>query len=639
MPLLLRALFILTLFCCVTVRAENNLFGDNSGFLAEPEFLPVEEAYRFTSSVEGDELVLHWAIADGYYLYKDRTSVTTDAEGVTQGRWTYSSPGEEKEDPYFGMVYVYHDELTIRVPVAAEEGAEVEFKVRYQGCAEAGLCYPPQTETTLFIGTESDSPAPATATSDAPSSTPPSTGQNGSGSAVTSSTPTPSKAADVDFTSSTSITDYLIAQGLLFSFFILMAVGIGLAFTPCVFPMVPILSSIIVGQKEVTMLRSFILSFSYIMGMAAVYTALGAAAGHFGELGQDANIQAQVQKPWILILFSGLFVLLSLSMFGFYELQMPSFLRDKLSGLNSKQQGGEILSVFIMGLLSALVVSPCVSAPLIAALGYAAYLGSAFKGGMALFGLSLGIGLPLLILGTGGTKLLPRAGAWMEHVKHVFGVALLGVAIWMLERILPPEATLTLWAVLIGVSAVYMGAFTNVESGWSGWQKLSKGLGLVFFVYAVTLMLGAAAGANDPLQPLAPYAIKSAAAATGNSSTQPLSFVKVTSPEQLDQEVAKASASGKPVMVDFYADWCISCKIMERETFVLPEVQAGLSRFHLIKADVTDNDQGNQALLKRYGIFGPPAFVFFDANGAELAPKRFLGEISKNALLNHVKDI
>ncbi|ABC29107.1 Thiol:disulfide interchange protein [Hahella chejuensis KCTC 2396] len=637
MPQLLRALFILTLFCCATVRAESNLFGDNNGFLAEPEFLPVEEAYRFTSSVEGDELVLHWAIADGYYLYKDRTSVTTDAEGVAQGRWTYSSPGEEKEDPYFGMVYVYHDELTIRVPVAAEEGAEVEFKVRYQGCAEAGLCYPPQTETALFTGTDSDSISPAATTNDSTQSPSPSTGQ--SGSSTSSSVPGPSKAADVDFTSSTSITDYLVAQGLLFSFFILMAVGIGLAFTPCVFPMVPILSSIIVGQKEVTMLHSFVLSLSYIMGMAAVYTALGAVAGHFGELGQDANIQAQVQKPWILITFSGLFVLLALSMFGFYELQMPSFLRDKLSGMNTKQQGGEIFSVFIMGLLSALVVSPCVSAPLIAALGYAAYLGSAFKGGVALFGLSLGIGLPLLILGTGGAKLLPRAGAWMEHVKHVFGVALLGVAIWMLERILPPEATLTLWAVLIGVSAVYMGAFTNVESGWSGWQKLNKGLGLVFFVYAVTLMLGAAAGANDPLRPLAPYAIKSAVAANGGPAAQALTFVKVTSPEQLDREVAQAAATGKPVMVDFYADWCISCKIMERETFVLPEVQSGLSRFHLVKADVTDNDQGNQALLKRYGIFGPPAFVFFNAQGKELESKRFLGEISKNALLNHVKDI
>ncbi len=401
---------------------------------------------------------------------------------------------------------------------------------------------------------------------------------------------------------------------ILASFF---GIGLLLAFTPCVFPMIPILSGIIAGQgTQITTRKAFTLSLVYVLAMAATYTIAGVMAGLFGS-----NIQAAFQNPWILSSFAALFVLLALSMFGFFELQLPASWQTKLSDISNQQQGGSLIGVAIMGLLSALIVGPCVAPPLAGALIFIGQTGDWLLGGLALFAMSMGMGAPLIAIGTSAGKLLPRAGAWMDTVKAVFGIVMLGLAISMLERFIPPAAAMLLWGALLVVSAVYMGAVRQLPVEASGWSKLWKGLGMALLIYGALFLVGVAAGGKDALQPL--RGILSTSAGSGQASH--LEFKRIKSMDDLQRELNAAKANNKPVMLDFYADWCVYCKQMERNTFPAPEVQAVLSNFVLLQADVTDQDDTDLALQKHIGIPAPPAMIFWSDTGEEYKHLRLMG--------------
>jgi thiol:disulfide interchange protein DsbD len=406
--------------------------------------------------------------------------------------------------------------------------------------------------------------------------------------------------------------------------------GLLLAFTPCVFPMIPILSGIIAGQgPSITARKAFVLSLVYVLAMALTYSVAGVLAGLFG-----ANLQAAFQNPWILGLFALVFVALALSMFGFYELQLPSSLQTRLAEISNRQAGGSLVGVAIMGLLSALIVGPCVAPPLAGALIFIGQTGNAVLGGIALFALSLGMGAPLIAIGTSAGELLPRAGAWMDAVKAVFGVAMLAVAILLLERILPPAIAMLLWSLLLIGSAVFLGALQDLPPEAGGWRKLWKGLGFVLLTYGVLMLVGAASGGKDTVLPLRGLALTGASGATAPHAL----FRHVKSAADLDRELAAASATGKPVMLDFYADWCVTCKEMERYTFSDPAVVARMSRFVLLQADVTANDEQDQALMReRFGIPGPPAILFFDAQGRERQGYRVIGFMSAEEFAAHLR--
>ena len=568
-----------------------------TGSQAQDEILPVDQAFQFDADPPtATGVVLHWRVTDGYYLYRDKIKVELpDAAGITLG--TVELPkGEVKQDEFFGRMEIYKHDFQARVPLSgrASTAGLVTLKVTYQGCASAGICYPPVIKpVTLDLAGLS-----GTATSVAPAATP----------AVNAPVPEQDRIAQTLASGHTWVT--------LLSFF---GFGLLLAFTPCVFPMVPILSGLIVGQgKDITTARAFLLSLAYVLAMALTYTIAGVCAALFG-----ANLQAAFQNPWVLGSFSALFVLLALSLFGFYDLQVPSWLQGKLTDLSNRQRGGTLLGAAIMGLLSALIVGPCVAAPLAAALIYIGKTGNAVLGGSALFMLSLGMGAPLLVLGASAGKLLPRAGAWMNTVKAVFGVLLLGVAIWMLERILPGAITLTLWAALLIVSGVYMGALERLQPDASGWRKFWKGIGLVIVLYGALLLVGAGSGGNDVLRPLQGTRLAGAAATTAPAGG--LAFTRIKSVSDLQGALAAANANGKAVMLDFYADWCVSCKEMEKYTFADPAVRQMLNDRVLLQADVTANDAQDHELLQHFGLIGPPSILFFSPQGRECDARRVMG--------------
>jgi len=392
--------------------------------------------------------------------------------------------------------------------------------------------------------------------------------------------------------------------------------------------MIPILSGIIVGQGEdITTRKAFYLSLVYVLAMAMTYTVVGILVGLSGE-----NIQAWFQNPWIIGSFAAIFVALSFSMFGFYELQMPASIQSKLTNISNSQQGGNIVGVAIMGFLSALIVGPCVTAPLVGALIYIAETGDAVLGGMALFSLSMGMGAPLLLIGASAGKFLPRAGAWMDAVKAVFGVLLLGLAIWLLERVAPAAATMALWAALIIVSAIYMGAMETLAAGSSGWKKLWKGLGVLLLIYGIIILLGLASGNRNVYQPL-----KGLAGMSGSTTQiEHLSFKQIKGVDGLNTELEKAKAAGKKVMLDFYADWCVSCKEMEVFTFSDPAVQKALEGVVLLQADVTPNDEKDTELYKHFGIIGPPSIMFFGTDGSEHRNYRVVGFMPAEKFSQHV---
>ncbi len=547
----------------------------------EEEYLDVDKAFVLTNeALSVNNIQLNWRIADGYYLYKQRIKVEPAGDTKVIGALVLPK-GEPHSDEFFGEQEIYRQSVDATFSVPPSDAKSVDVNVTYQGCADAGLCYPPQTKL-VSISLEDAPPAASVA---AP--------------------------AEGEFVSEQDSYAEKIKHGNIFlvllSFF---GAGLLLAFTPCVLPMVPILSGIIAGSGEnVTTRRSFMLSLAYVLGMAFTYTAAGIAAG---AIGQGFNLQATFNQPWIVALFSLLFVVLAASMLGMFTIEMPGFIQTRLSNTSNQQQAGTYLGVGVMGSLSALIVSACVAPPLIAALTVISQTGDVVRGGAALFVMSIGMGMPLLLVGASAGKLLPRAGAWMDTVKNLFGVLFLAVAAWMLARIVPGWLSMVIWAVPAFVLAwVLWRAHVKSAPG----KNLMRAVGVAAGIYGAVLLAGAALGSTNPLAPIPQLAEKQTH----------LDFKRFKTVADLEREVAAASAAGKAVMVDFYADWCVSCLEMEHNTFTQPEVQAALANVVLLQADVTKNDDEDKALYVHFGIVGPPTIAFYGADGVERRNFRVVG--------------
>jgi thiol:disulfide interchange protein DsbD len=572
------------------------------GSSSADKFPPPDQVFRYSAvAKDAKTLELRWGITEGFYLYRQRFDIKSDNPDVQLGTPDFPE-GEIKNDPTFGTSEVYKKDIDILVPVTVSNGAsKFKLTVTYQGCAEAGLCYPPQTRT-QDVDLAAAGAAPAT-----PS-------QNGA-----------PPLAEQDRLAT------LLGTGNLF-WVLLTFIGIGvlLAFTPCMLPMIPILSGIIIGQgKKLTTGRAFTLSLTYVLAMALSYAIVGVVVGLLG-----ANIQLALQNPWVLGAFAALFVALALSMFGLYELQVPSAIQTKLTQHSNAQKSGAFVGVAMMGVLSALICGPCITAPLVAVLVFIGKSGSALRGGLALFAIGLGMGIPLMAIGTSAGKLVPKAGGWMNTVKHVFGVVMLGLAIWFLGRVIPGPAALALWAILAIVCGIYMGA---LETGTQGWARLWRGLGFVGLLYGLILLFGAATGGDDPFAPLAKFAVRAASQTLGvpTAAANTLPFKRIKTSADLDAAIA--GANGKPVMLDFAADWCVSCKELEHDTYADPQVQAALKDTVLLQADVTANDDDDKALYARFGIFGPPGVMFFGADGKELTSYRVVGYLGPADFLKRVE--
>jgi len=578
-----RLLLTVLLFIVPLAQADMLSFGSK-----KPSFLPADQAFALSvHAVDEKTVIASFKITPGYYLYRDKIHFT-----LANGKPTQLTlpKGEEKDDPNFGLIEVYHRsfQAEIKLPQVDVKKTLV-LNASYQGCSDNGLCYPPIDKTFNIELMQSVTAAPAVTT-----------------------TPTANDKVPA-YNENTQIAK-LFQSGsfwLIVSFF--FGAGLLLSLTPCVFPMIPILSGIIVGRgHKITHLHAFILSLVYVLGMAITYAIAGVAAGYSGDL-----ISNSLQTPWVLGSFAALFVILSLSMFGFYELQLPSTLQSKLTNTSNKLHGGHVSGVFGMGALSAIIMGPCVAAPLAGALLYISQTHDAVLGGTALFVMALGMGVPLLIIGTSAGTLLPKAGAWMEAVKRFFGVMMLALAIWIVSPVIPVSAQMGLWAALLIFSAIYLRALDPLPHNALGWHRLGKGLGILALLLGVAYLIGALSGARDILRPLGN--LGRATAETSHS----LVFERVKSSAELDAKIAQAA--GKTVMLDFYADWCVSCKEMERFTFSDAGVQAKLKNTLLLQADVTANDADDKALLQRFQLFGPPATLFFDKQGKEMADSRVVG--------------
>ena len=604
----------LLLLLLLTAAASQAQTSTGSVFGGDTEFLPVDEALPFTYRSEADGVVLSWNTAPEHYLYKGRVRVTSDTQGVTIGEPEFSYAGVETEDEFFGPVTVFYDPVEAAVPVSLPDGVrEAKLQVTYQGCAKAGLCYPPQTRDVLFY--------PGAGASD-----------SGAGSVTRSSGIQPPAAAEIDTSTATGLAGFLARQSTAVIAGLFLLLGLGLTFTPCVLPMVPIISSLVSSQNTRTTGHALLLSSSYVLGMALTYAAAGVITG---LLGASFNLQAHLQSPWVLSVFAGLFVIFALSMFNLFEIQLPRFIREPLNEASHKLTGSRVVSIFGIGALSALIVSPCVSAPLAGSLLYISTTQDAVIGGVALFALGIGMGIPLILVAVGGRKLLPSTGPWMNVVKAFYGVMLLAVAIWLVERLVPAWLALTLWGLLVAVTGVQMGAF---DAARAGWERTRKGLGLVMFAYGLALLAGAVTGATDPLKPLDPMiASKSTSTAHSAVNVGHAEFQRVESPEAIRQQLLLASRNNTPVILDFYADWCISCKVMERNVFSDPQVASALEPFTLLQLDMTDNTPAQQAMLEELGLFGPPAILFYGTDGREQDQARVLGEMDKDQFLNHLQ--
>lgn len=575
-----------------------------SGGLGGSEFVPVDEAFKpVLIPVDGNTVELSFRITDGYYLYKDKISVNALSDNVQLGRLDLPE-GKSKWDEFFGESEVYYEDVFAKLPLAraTRESMELELEVNFQGCAEGGLCYPP---TTRVVSTTLPEATSITDLASLPSRNEPVTEQG--------------KLVEIIKNSSIWVT-----VGVFFGF------GLLLAFTPCVLPMVPILSGIIAGQGDnVSAMRGFALAFTYVMGMALVYTAAGIAAVAAG-----AQVQAVFNQPWALSLFAGLFVLLAIAMFGGYDLQMPNAIQSRIAALSGSQKSGTTVGAFIMGALSALIVTACVAPVLVAALAFMAQTGDYLRGGTALFAMSMGMGAPLLLVGAAQGHFLPKAGAWMVAVKVAFGFMFLALAVWMLSRFLDGTITLTLWAVLTIITGVFMGGLTTLTADSSPVQKLGKGLGFIAIIWGLLMLLGAFTGGTNPLKPLATVNLGSG---TIVAEEKHLEFKRIKTVADLDREIAAAAAAGKTAMLDFYADWCVSCIEMEEYTFTDEGVQAVLADTVLLQADVTKNDDEDQELRKRFGVFGPPTIIFFGTDGQQRHGYEVVGFMKAKDFSEHIQ--
>jgi len=572
-------LFLLTLL--LTLPASAGLFDAPrpaaalglDGQRPSQQFLPVDQAFRLEQrrDAEGRTLV-RFTLAEGYYLYRQRFAFDADP-GLLTGPVALP-PGEPKHDEWFGDVQVYHAGVDIPLPLAPEQGGRIQ--VTYQGCADRGLCYPPETRTLEIAG-----PAASSAVA------PPAPDQGG-------------------------------WKRILLAFL----AGLGLTFTPCVLPMLPIVSAVVLAGKARPG-RGLLLALAYVVPMALSFAALGALMGVFGA---SLNLQAQLQSAWVLIPFAALFLLFALAMFGLFELRLPAALRDRLEHLANGTRGGSVGGAATLGVLSSLIVSPCVSAPLAGLLLYISSTADWLGGGLALFALGLGMGTPLILIAAGGGALLPRSGAWLVGMRNAFGVLLLAVALWLLERLLPGPLALAAWGLLAAGVGLFLGALEFVPKPPR--QRLLQLAGLALVVYGVAAGVGALRGASDPLRPLGESAAPAAAA-------RPDVMRSLSDPAAL----ASHLGNGRPVLVDVYADWCISCKLIEREVFGNPEVQAQLRDFTLIRFDMTQSTREQRQWLQQHGLFGPPAILFYAANGQEQAKARIVGEIDAAGFLARLGDV
>ncbi|MBB3016342.1 protein-disulfide reductase DsbD [Cupriavidus alkaliphilus] len=589
----------------------------------EDDFLPPEQAFRFAASQPDDKTIeVRFDVAPGYYMYRERFAFAAQPAGVKLGAPVYPQ-GKVKFDETFGKeMETYRDSVVIRVPVEAAAG-KWTLTVTSQGCADKGLCYPPMESVYKVGGSALADLFGKRGRSDAPAAEPV------PAPAVPALPAVPGSAATLRADDSDRIAGALASRNLGLIAALFFGLGLLLTFTPCVLPMVPILSSIVVGE-HVTRGRALLVSLAYVLGMAVVYTAVGVAAGLLGE-----GLSAALQTPWVLGAFAALMVALALSMFGLYELQLPQRWQTRLTESSNRRKGGQVAGAAAMGAISALIVGPCVTAPLAGALAYIAQSRDAVIGGAALFAMALGMGVPLVLVGVGAGNLLPRAGRWMEVTKRFFGFLLLGVALWMLGPVLPAWATMLLLAALLLVAAVFLGAFDGLGPDPRNLVRVGKGVGVLFAIAAAIVLIGVASGGRDPLQPLSHLSV-ARTGGEGAGGAQALRFERVRSVAELDARVAQAAAAGKPVLLDFYADWCVSCKEMERMTFVDPRVRARLSEIVLLQADVTANNADDKALLKRFGLFGPPGIILFGPDGRE-RPVRVIGYQSANRFLESLE--
>ncbi|MDC9727068.1 MAG: protein-disulfide reductase DsbD [Candidatus Thioglobus sp.] len=570
------------------------------------EPLPADEAFAFSANVfDANTLLVAWDIHPEYYLYHDKFFI--DIKGAEIGKVDFPK-GKIKDDPLFGKVQIHKNRLELEVPLYNITSQNITFTAKYQGCWTGGICYPPQEKNVDLV-------LPIQGKSDAPVSTPkPETN--------TQTAP----AADLNETDQIAA---LLQQDNIFwvllSFF---GFGLLLSLTPCVFPMIPILSGIIVGQKgEITTRKALIMSIVFVLAMSVTYSIAGVLAGYFGE-----NLQVLFQTPWVLVVFSLVFIALAFSMFGYYEIQLPAGLQAKIANMSNKQEGGHLVGVGIMGFLSALIVGPCVAPPLAGALIYIGQTGDALLGGLSLFVMSLGMGAPLILIGAGVSK-LPRAGGWMDNVKYIFGILMLAVAIWLIERIIPSIASLALWAALLSIAPIAMGVLNKLSDTPSAWGRIFKAIGLLVMFYGVLLWGLVARGGGDMLAPLAGW---------GASSTQTaqahVQFEKIKSIEDLDKALVRGQKNNQVVMLDFYADWCISCKELERFVFSNTDVVNAMKNTLALQADVTANDAVDKALMAKFNIIGPPGILFFK-DGVEHRSQRIVGEINAQGYLDHLNSV
>ena len=580
----------------------------------ENEFLPPDEAFQLSViSTAADKVTVSLLIAENYYLYREKFAFESATPGISIQPYQLPA-GDIKEDEFLGRTEVYHYNFVIDLALTGQStDGKFQLIAKYQGCADKGICYPPINKTVDVV-----------------------LGDSISGDGI-SSMPVAPDAEKSSSSGSVSVTDSMaevseeqnvmamLAGGSVFSTIIAFFLfGLALSLTPCVFPMIPILSGIIVGQgADITRKKAFMLSVVYVLGMTIMYTFAGMLAGLTGEL-----LSSAFQSTWVLAISALVFVLLSFSMFGFYDLQLPAGLQTKLTEKSNKIPGGAYSGVFVMGALSALIIGPCVAAPLSGALLYIGQSGDFLLGGIALFVMSLGMGVPLLLIGASAGSLLPKAGTWMNAVKAVFGVLMLAVAIWLLERILPAAVTMTLWAALLIVSATYMRAFDSLPDLASGWQRLWKGTGIILMLYGIALFIGSLTGATNVFNPLEKVSgSMQVVNMQGGSeySGSDLKFEEIKGLPALEAAVSSAVNEGKPVFVDFFADWCVECVRMENTTFKTPSVVSALSGYSLLRLDLTANDAADKAVLKKFSLFGPPALLFFGLDGQEIRNLRVIG--------------
>lgn len=569
----------LMVFFFLLLTGLSQAYASDNPFEQKADFLPANKAFVFTSEpLPSGETRLHWQITDQYYLYKKRFKF----DGLDAALTPVLPQGQEHSDEFFGATQVYRDSLELLIPA----GASGQVKVSWQGCADAGLCYPPQSQTVDLGGTQ--------------------------------------PAAEQGQAQDQSLASSLQQRSLGWSLLLFFGLGLLLAFTPCSLPMLPILAGLVVGSGA-SPGRGFAVAGSYVLSMALVYASLGVLAALLG-----ANLQALLQQPWLLGSFAALFVLLALPMFGFFELQLPGALRDRLESAGRGRKGGSLIGAGVLGALSGLLVGPCMTAPLAGALLYIAQSGNAVQGGLVLFTLGVGIGMPLLLLVTVGSRFLPKPGAWMNLMKGLFGFLFLGTALLLVRPVLDESLWLALWGVLLLIVA---GSLWQQAQQFLRVKALFAPLGLLAGLWGSLMLIGAAGGSTDPWQPLQVYSAKTVAGSP--SQTAHDAFITVNNPADLERELAAAKAQGQWVMLDYYADWCVSCKVMEKKVFGQPQVMQALNGVRLLRLDVTEDTVASRDLLSRYQVPGPPTFIWIGPNGIERRAQRITGEVNAETFLNN----